>query len=118
VSTHVSFAVHQEADEVPTPSLMRVVLASALVASVGVVAAGALLVAASGSLEPEDTGGKALREPARWPVERTPIGKTQRGIELRDRQRAMLHEGVKWIDAGVVTLPIDEATDIVIGQSP
>ncbi|MGH7440954.1 MAG: hypothetical protein ACRENE_35215 [Polyangiaceae bacterium] len=118
MSTHVSFAVHQEADEVPSPSLMRVVMASVLVASVGVVAAGALLVASSGSLEPEDTGARALREPVRWPVERTPVWKTRRGIELRDRQRRVLDEGGKWVDAGVVTLPIDEATDIVIGQSP
>lgn len=120
MSSHVSFAVHQEADEVGSSSLLRVVLVSLVIGCAGVVAAGALVVAAAGSLEPEDTGGRAVREPARWPVERTPIWKTRRGIDLREEQRGTLRQGARWVDggAGVVTVPIDEAADIVIGQSP
>ncbi len=123
MSTHVSFdsfAVHQEPDDVGSSSMVRVVLVSLVIGCVGVAGAGALVVAAAGSLEPEDVGVKAVREPVRWPVERTPIWKTQRGIELREEQRGTLRQGVRWVDggAGLVTMPVDEAADIVIGQSP
>jgi hypothetical protein len=120
VSSHFSFAVHQEPDDVGSYSMVRVVLVSLVIGCAGVAGAGALLVAAAGSLEPEDAESKAVREPARWPIERTPIWKTRRGIDLREEQRGTLRQGARWVDggAGVVTMPIDEAVDIVIGQSP
>ena len=118
MSPHVSFAVHQEPDDVRSPSLLRIVAASLVIGGAGVVVAGALVVRVGGSLEPAETGAKAAREPARWPVERTQIGKTRRGADLRDEQRRVLERGAQWVDAGVVTLPVDEAVDIVLGQSP
>ncbi len=113
-----AFSVHQEADHVASSAIVRVVVASVVIGVAGVMVAAALLVASAGSVR-RPAEGNATSTPARWPVEQTPILDTQRGIDLGDRQRRAL-ERWGWVDrdAGVATVPIDEAIDMVIGAPP
>jgi hypothetical protein len=113
------FAVRQEADVVATRAILTVAIVAVIAASAAVGGAAALLCHVDGSLRPSAAGPGGPARPGRTisGVEQTPILDTAVGIDLRDRQRAELARwGWAKRDAGVATLPIDVAIDLVVEQ--
>jgi hypothetical protein len=111
------FDVHQEDDQVATRRVVHVALVGVLTGAVGVFCAGVILVASTGALRPKLAGPDGTRPSTAQisKVEQTPIRDTRRGLDLREAQRSEL-ERWSWIDrsAGVATIPIDTAIDIVV----
>jgi hypothetical protein len=111
------FEVHQEDDQVATRSVIHVALVGVLTGAAGVFCAGVLLVASTGALRPNVAGPDGTRPsaPEISKIEQTPIRDTRRGLDLREAQRREL-ERWTWVDrsAGVATIPIDTAIDIVV----
>ncbi len=117
-----SFAVHQEDDEIPSSRVAVAAGAWMSFAAVGVVVAGAILVAVSGALRPAAPASDAGEGPLPAGrtisgVEQTPILDWKAGIDLRERQRAEL-EVWGWADrdGGVARIPIDQAIDVVVSE--
>ncbi len=110
---------HQEEDLVPSGPIVRISIVSVLVGAIGVFFAGLIVVAATGSLAPRVVGPGGTR-PAPHEIgelEQTQIWKTQRGIDLRDAQRAELDRW-GWADRDhhVARIPIDEAIELEVQQ--
>jgi hypothetical protein len=120
MSAH-DFEVHQEPDEVPSRTLVRVSVASVVVGAIGVVVAGWLLVFAVGAVRPSfaDAAGPRPAASQLSGVEQTPIWNARRGEALMARQRHEL-ESWGWIDrdAGIARIPIERAMNIVVERSP
>jgi hypothetical protein len=113
----VDFAVRQEEDTISPRRLVDVGVASIAVGAAGVFVAGALLVASTGSLQPNFAGAHGRPRAAQRVlsrIEQTPIEGARPGIDLRDGQRRDL-ESWGWVDrrAGIAKIPIDRAMDIV-----
>ena len=114
------FEVHQEDDVVPSRRLVRISIASLVVALVGVFFAGLSLVLHDGALQPSFAGpggpGAAPHEISH--VEQTPIWDTRRGEDLEREQRRQL-QSWGWVDrdAGLARIPIDRAMDLVVEES-
>jgi hypothetical protein len=113
------FQPHQEEDLVPSGTLVRTALVSVLVGAIGVFFAGLIVVAATGNIVPSVTGPGGTRPAPReiGEIEQTQIWKTQRGIDLRDAQRAEL-ERWGWANREhhIARIPIDEAMNLVVQQ--
>lgn len=111
------FDVHQEDDQVATKSVIHVALVGILTGAVGVFCAGVILVASMGALWPRVAGPEGTRPsgPEISRIEQTPIRDTRRGLDLREAQETELQRW-SWIDrsAGVATIPIDTAIDVVV----
>src|SRR4051812_44481736 len=103
------FVVRQEPDRVDRRGLVISGVLMTLAFGIALVAAASLLRAD----ERRDRGGIPPSPTAVSTVETTLILATERGIALRDRQRASLDE-YGWIDrdAGRVRIPIDRAMDL------
>jgi hypothetical protein len=119
-SGHVhDFHPRQEEDLVRSRSIMRAAIASVVVGAIGVFFAGLVVIAATGSLVPRVTGPagtqRATREIAE--IEQTPIWRAQRGIDLRDAQRAELDRW-GWVNREhhIARIPIDDAMTLVVQQ--
>jgi hypothetical protein len=110
------FEVRQEEDRVSSPTLLRVAVVSLVVGAAGVFVAGLLLVASTGALRPDFAGREGPRGVplSLSHIEQTPIWSARVGLDLREAQRREL-ETWGWADrkAGVATIPIDRAIDIV-----
>jgi len=108
--------VRQEEDSIASAMLARLAVGAGVVAVAGVAVAGALVVAATGAIRPDI---RSLQAPAEIAgVEQTPILVTQAGLDLKEAQRRQL-DGWGWADrdAGVATIPIDRAIDLVVQEA-
>jgi hypothetical protein len=116
----LDFAVRQEADEVSSRELLVVGISSILIGALGVFFAGVILVASVGTLQPSAAGPQGPRPAPRTlsRIEQTPIWQSKVGLDLREAQRREL-ESWGWVDrsAGVATIPIDRAMDIVAKEA-
>jgi hypothetical protein len=113
------FQPRQEEDLVPSATLVRTTLVSVLVGAIGVFFAGLVVVAATGSIVPGVAGAGGTRAAPREidEIEQTPIWKTQRGIDLRDAQRAELGRwGWANREHHIARIPIDDAMNLVVEQ--
>ncbi len=108
---------HQEEDLVPTGPVVRVWIVSVLVGAIGVFFAGLLVVAATGDLVPRVAGPDGTQPAPKHigEIEQTQIWRSERGIDLRNAQRAQL-ERWGWADAEhhVARIPIEEAMQLVV----
>jgi hypothetical protein len=113
------FEPHQEEDLVPSGRLVRTAIVSVLVGATGVFSAGLLVIVATGNIAPRVAGPRGTRPAPREidEIEQTQIWKTQRGIDLRDAQRAEL-ERWGWANREhhIARIPIDEAMNLVVEQ--
>jgi hypothetical protein len=116
-TNRAGFAVHQEADDVASRSVVRVAVASVAIGATGVFFAGLIVAATAGALQPDVSGPGGPRPPAPEisGIEQTSIRDTKMGIDMRDAQRRQL-EGWGWADrdAGVATIPIERAIDLIV----
>jgi hypothetical protein len=105
--------IAQEDDLVPGRRILAIAVTAILVALVGVAGATLILRVETGAIRPSTAQLPAARRIAG--VEQTDILTSRDGLDLRDRQRDALSRAT-WVDrdAGVVTLPIDQAMDLVI----
>ena len=122
MSDRTDFEVRQEDDVIATRAIVRVGAVGALIAVLAVVAAGVLLAAVDGGLRPSTAGPGGERPAVRTisGIEQTPILNARVGLDLRARQ---LNELRLWgwadRDAGLATIPIDRAIDVVVsGEAP
>jgi hypothetical protein len=118
MSVH-DFQPHQEEDVVPSRTMVRTAFVSLVVGAIGVFFAGLLVIAATGSLVPSVTGHAGTQPAPREiaEIEQTQIWKTQRGIDLRDAQRAELDRwGWANREHHIARIPIDEAMNLVVEQ--
>jgi hypothetical protein len=117
MSPVADFEVRQEEDVVASRSIVKVAVVGLLTGALGVLCAGIILVASTGSLKPSFAGPKGQRpaESQISQVEQTPIRDSRRGLDLREAQKREL-ERWSWVDrrAGRVTIPIETAIDVVI----
>jgi hypothetical protein len=113
-----TFHVRQEPDDVPAGPIVRVAGVSVAIAVAAILTAGAVLVATANPLR---HAVPRAREPSPvpGPVEQTPVRDVQRGVDLFDAQRHAL-ERWGWADrqAGVATIPIEEAMQLVVETPP
>ncbi len=116
----LDFHVRQEADRVDSRSLLHVGIASIVVGAIGVFFAGVILAIDIGGLQADEAGPEGTRASGRTlsQVEQTPIWTTRVGLDLRERQRHDLQRW-GWVDrkAGIATIPIDRAMDIVASET-
>jgi hypothetical protein len=116
--TAEGFAVHQEPDDAPARTILRIAAVGVAVGGAGVVVAGALLIATTGSLR---ASGARVGEPPEpsGPIEQSPVRDVQRGVDLARAQRRTL-EGWGWVDRrdGIARIPIESAMDLVVQRSP
>jgi hypothetical protein len=115
------FDVHQEEDVVPAGTIAFAGIVSSLVAVLAVIAAGAILFLNEGTLRPTEAGRDGPPPPSRTisGVEQTPILDTKVGIDLRVRQQAELQQwGWADRDAGIATIPLDLAMEIMSAEAP
>ena len=113
------FEVRQEDDVVASRSVVKVTVVGLLTGALGVLCAGVILVASTGSLKPSLAGPKG-QQPAESQisqVEQTPIGDARRGLDLREAQEREL-ERWGWVDrqAGRATIPIETAIDVLVEE--
>jgi hypothetical protein len=115
------FAVQQEEDRVESRRIVRVGVVSLLVGAIAVFFAGLLEVSSVGALRPTIAPRRGPRTAPReiGQVEQTPILETRAGIDMQRAQAGSL-AGWGWVDrdAGIATIPIEEAMDIVARESP
>jgi hypothetical protein len=113
------FAVHQESDDLAHGRVVRIAIAGLLVGTAAVAVSTALLTRTApvgGDTRP----GTLLPSVAEISeVEQTPIDVAKRGLDLRHAQLGAL-ERWQWIDrdAGIASIPIERAMDIVIREGP
>jgi len=113
-----TFEVRQEDDAVATTRVVRIAFASVAIGVVGVAFAGWLVFRDAGALRVEARGGEAPARAEIARVEQTPIRDARRGIDLREAQeRELARWG--WADRGaaVAIIPIEQAIDVVAGES-
>jgi hypothetical protein len=113
------FHPHQEEDFVPSGPVVRTSIVSVLVGAIGVFSAGLLVIVATGNIVPRVTGPAGTRPAPREidEIEQTQIWKSQRGIDLRDAQRAELDRwGWANREHRIARIPIDEAMNLVVEQ--
>jgi hypothetical protein len=113
------FAPHQEEDLVPSGTLVRTSIVAVLVGAIGVFAAGLIVIVAAGNIVPHVAGPGGTRPAPREiaEIEQTQIWKSQRGIDLRDAQRAELQRwGWANREHHIARIPIDEAMTLVVEQ--
>ncbi|HEY4015167.1 MAG TPA: hypothetical protein VGM06_17610 [Polyangiaceae bacterium] len=115
----MSFQVRQEEDWIASRRIVGAALGWTLLGALGVVAAGLILVATSGSLRPSAAGptGPAPGGVRISGIEQTPIWDARDGLDLRARQRAEL-DAWGWADrdAGIARVPIGYAIDLVSAE--
>jgi hypothetical protein len=120
MSQVADFEVRQEDDLVASRSVVKVAVVGLLTGALGVLCAGVILVASTGSLKPSFAGPKGERpaESQISQVEQTPIRDARRGLDLREVQKRELLRW-SWVDrkAGRATIPIETAIDVVIEES-
>jgi hypothetical protein len=113
------FEVHQEDDVVAARSVALVGAVGIAIGAVAVVIAGVILTNVDGTVRPSGAGpggpGAATRTISG--IEQTPIWDTEVGVDLREKQRRAL-AGWGWADrdAGIATIPIDRAIDLVVSE--
>jgi hypothetical protein len=111
------FEVRQEEDAIAARSIARAGVVGVVVAAFAVAAAAALLVAVDGRLRPT-TAGPGGPLPSRRTIsgiEQTPILDTRVGLDLRAQQTDELRRwGWADRDAGLATIPIERAIDVVV----
>jgi len=115
----IDFEVHQEEDVVSSAAVLRVAVTSVVIGAIGVFFGGVILAAATGTLRPSFAGpggpkpvGRTLSE-----IEQTPVRDTRTGLDLRDAQERELRRW-GWVDrrAGVATIPIERAIDVLVAE--
>ena len=114
------FHPHQEEDLVPSGTLVRTAIVAVIVGAIGVFFAGLIVVAATGDIVPRVAGAAGTRAAPREidEIEQTPIWRSQRGIDLRDAQRAELDRwGWANREHHIARIPIDEAMNLVVQQA-
>ena len=115
--TSSDFQVRQEEDVVQASRLVRVGASSLVAGALGVLLAAWLLGRGAGAVRPSfAAGGRPAPAPSELSgVEQTPIWDTRRGENLREAQRRQLGRW-GWVDrdAGVATIPIERAMDLVV----
>jgi len=101
-------------------TLVRAAIVSVLVGAIGVFFAGLIVVAVTGSIVPRVTGPAGTQPAPReiGGIEQTPIWRAQRGIDLRDAQRAELDRwGWANREHHIARIPIDDAMNLVVQQA-
>lgn len=114
-----AFAVHQEADGIASWTIVRAGFVAVIVGCAGVLVAGLVLVGEVGSLRPSAMNGATAAPFSRTisNVEQTPIGVSRIGLDVKAAQQRRLGEwGWKDRDAGVATIPIERAIDVVVEE--
>lgn len=110
---------HQEEDLVASGPIIHVSVVAVLVGAIGLFFAGLIVVAATGDLAPHVAGPGGTRPAPKeiGVIEQTQIWRSQRGIDLRNRQRDELEQW-GWADRDhhVARIPIGEAMDLVVQQ--
>jgi hypothetical protein len=114
------FEPRQEEDLVSSGTVARTAVVAVLVGAIGLFFAGLIVIAATGNIVPPVTGPAGTQPAPRQigEIEQTPIWRTQRGIDLRDAQRAEL-ERWGWANREhhIARIPIDEAMKLVVEQA-
>jgi hypothetical protein len=116
--TAEEFPVHQEPDDAPARTILRIAAVGIAIGGAGVVVAGALLVATTGSLR--EAGARVGEPPGpSGLIEQSPVRDVQRGVDLARAQRRTL-EGWGWVDRreGIARIPIESAMELVVERSP
>jgi hypothetical protein len=114
------FEVRQEADVLPSPTLVKVATAAVAIGLLGVFFSALLLETNIGGIRASAANGQpppaAGSEIAR--IEQAPILGPARGLDLRDREREELSR-YRWVDrdAGLAAIPIERAMDLVEQRS-
>jgi hypothetical protein len=120
------FEVKQEEDRVDSKSIVHVGVVSLVIGAIGVFFAGVIQVATLGVLRPNLAGPRgplpAPREISgieQTPLLASPAGRVSgAGIETRQAQaRALSSWGWADRDAGIATIPIERAMDIIARES-
>jgi hypothetical protein len=115
-----TFRVRQEEDAIPSARLVRIALGTIGVGLLGVFFAAVVLETNTGGLRgrPEATTPRAVG-PTIAHIEQTPILGAAAGLDLEREQRDELSR-YRWLDrdAGLATIPIEQAIDLVVGGAP
>lgn len=113
------FEVHQEEDLIATSKVTATAITGVLVGGAAVFVGGLIVALTAGGLRPNAAGPGGTQPAPREisHIEQTPVRDTEDGIELRERQRRELGRWA-WVDrdAGIATIPIESAIDVVVAE--